>query len=1342
MTWPRIRWRKIGKYFTFLFLLLLLCFAGLLWYVTTDSFQQMVRRRLIASLERSTGGRVELGSFHAVPLHFQVEVRNLTIHGREAASEQPYAHVDSLVAIINLSSALGAKIAFHSLTLQHPVIHIIFYPDGSTNQPTPKQNGAADFEQLFAFFVRRLDVHQGELLWQDQRIPLDFSSKDVSAKLNYSFLHQRYSGTVALGKAETKFDGYRPVAWTGQAAFNLDRSGIQVQSLQAKAERSRLQASGLVTDFRNPAFKGNYDLTLDLARAAAVSRQPPLKSGMLHLSGSASWSRETFASSGKFGVRGLTWDDKSFSGREVAASGKFSLDPRKLSLSKIEGQMLHGLFSADAEVVNWQAPPEIKRTATKNANKNLTKNEEQQGTIKIRTKDLSLAELLAGLGSEFRVVNKLKFAGNVSGTAEVRWKQSIRYAEATAAAEASPPSHLQSGQIPLTASGNANYDFRSGELQIAEFSANTPATQIQASGGLKSSVRLSFATNGVDEWRPAISQLFPSGPPATVHGRAVFNGTVAGKGSDLRLAGNLQLQDFEASVPIKGRDEPMHWDSLNTDVQISSNSLGLHNAVLREGDATVKLDGSAGLVAWELTPKSPLHFHIDAQDADAGAVATLAGYDREISGKLSASVDVTGTSSKPQGQGNVSLSDGTILDQAFNSASASLSLTGNQIAFKDLRLERGDARVTGDGNYDLSSQSLGLDLHGTNFDLAGLAPFDRSKVKLSGKLDFVAKASGTTAEPQVSADLHVRNVTVNDQPAGDFLLNAVSHGADTHLTGHSESKNVELALDGDVRLRDQWPAQINLLFNHLDATPLFESYLRGRTTGRATVAGDLKLQGPLRDPQHLNLAGNLTDVSAEIGKAKFRNEGPVQFAVLDRVLKIEKFHLLGDNADLSGSGSLQLTGDRVLDFEARGRADLKLIQNYDHDLTTSGTLTGEGRVTGTLDDPLIKGKLQIQNGALSDINLPSALSEINGTLLFSQDQVTIDSLNARTGGGTVGFTGHAELVGKQLNFDLTANADSVRLRYPPGVSSTANAQLHWSGSSTGSLLSGDLTVTKLGFTPGFDFGAYLERTAQVSSLPQTDPVLNNIRLDLHVVTTPELQMQTSVIRLQGEADLHVRGSAAKPILLGRADVFEGEAYFSGTKYRLERGGVTFSNPASTTPFLDLEAITRVRDYDVTLSLTGDVSKPNGLKVSYRSDPPLPTADIISLLAFGQTTEESAQLQQTSQPAFSQQASSAMLAAALNATLNNRAQRLFGNSRIKIDPQGIETVTSPTQTGPAVTIEQQVQDNLTLSYTTDVSQTSQQVIRTEYNVSKNVSIVAIRDQNGVVSFDVKIRRRKR
>jgi translocation and assembly module TamB len=485
-------------------------------------------------------------------------------------------------------------------------------------------------------------------------------------------------------------------------------------------------------------------------------------------------------------------------------------------------------------------------------------------------------------------------------------------------------------------------------------------------------------------------------------------------------------------------------------------------------------------------------------------------------------------------------------------------------------------------------------------------------------------------------------------------------------------------------------------------------------------------------------------VNAEVQRVQLRNEGSVQFSVSGETLRINALRVVGDNTDFSAAGSMQLTGERKLDIHGSGEIGLQIIQTYDPDFTGSGKIKAEANLTGSLTSPMVRGKLQIENASLVDVNLPSALSGLNGTLTFSQNQVTIESLTAQTGGGNVSFNGHAELVGKQVNFDLTAMGESVRLRYPPGVSSTATATLHWNGSTAGSLLSGDVTVMKLGVTPGFDFGAYLQKTVQQSSLPQTDPVLNKIRLDLHVVTTPELQMQTNVIRLRGDADLHVRGNAAKPVLLGRADVFEGEAYFNGTKYRLERGGVTFgtpaaNNPAGTVPYVDFEATTRVKDYDITLSINGPADRP---KLNYRSEPPLPTNDIIGLLAFGGTSEESAQLQQNSQSAFSQQASNAMLAAALNATLNNRAQRLFGNSRIKIDPQGLETETSPTQNGPAVTIEQQVKDNLTLTYTTNVAQTSQQIIRAEYNISRNVSIVAIRDQNGVVSFDVKIRRRKR
>jgi translocation and assembly module TamB len=1329
--------RRLWRYSLLGFLCLLLMLSALLWYITTDSFQQTVRQRLTAAIERATGGRAELGSFHVVPLHFQVEVRDLTIHGREAPAQRPLVHVDSMTAVVDLSSVLGARMAFRSLLLVRPVVHVIYYPDGSTNQPTPQQRTGATFDQLLAISVSHLEVRQGELFVQDQRFPLELAATDVAARLNYSFLHRHYSGDISVGKAETQFDGYRPVAWGGKAEFSIGRDEVQLQSLDATSEHSRLQGAGTISDFQHPTFHGTYHLQLDLGQAAAIARQPRTLSGMMGVRGSVAWSREAYSSAGDFELNGAGWNDRSFATKDVSATGKFSLDPQKIAVTRVQGRALRGSFSSEIEVSNWdrtEAAVHGKHTG-------------QSGTALIRARDISLSDLLSSLGPQYRDVKAVKLAGSVSGSSEIRWKESISDAQISSTLSVVRPSRAAPGQLPLTAAAHFSYDAHPASLQITDLTASTPATQIRASGTLAktSSLRLSLTSDNVGEWTPLISVLFPEGLPLAVAGRASFNGTVSGSIDNPVYGGNLQLHDFDTSVARENQPAALlHWDSLNADLQVSATSLGIHNALFRRGGSSVRLDGSVGFQNWKTQPDSAIHLSADVQNVSARDVQALSGKDVGAAGNINARMNVSGTTSQPEGQVSFTWLNGSIRGYGFDSLNASAALAKGKVTFQSVEVARGDSQVSGKGWFDPGTRMFNADVGGSNFQVSELTPLEGSRVKLAGTMDFSAKASGTIDAPDVNGHLHVHNLTFNDEAAGDYLIDAVTHGSDLHVSGHSEFAKSELQIEGNIRLREQWPARVDFHFNHLDVDPFLVSYLHGHVTGHSAIAGDLILQGPLRDPSRLTLTATVTDLYADIEKVQIRNDGPLRFTLTERTLNISSLHLLGENTDFSAAGSMQMSGERQLNLHGKGTLGLQLVHSYDPDLTGSGTLAGEVAVTGTANAPLVRGNLQVENAAISDINLPSALSDLNGTLQFSQNQVTIEKLTGRTGGGTISFAGHAQVSGKLVNFDLTADADSVRLRYPPGVSSTATASLRWNGSSRGSLLSGDITVIKLGVTPGFDFGAYLARSIQASSLPQTDPVLNNIRLDLHVVTAPDLQMQTSVLRLRGDGDLRVRGNAAKPVLLGRADVFEGEAYFNGTKYRLERGGVTFgtpaaSNAAATVPVVDFEATTHVRDYDITLAVTGPADRP---KLNYRSEPPLPTNDIIGLLAFGQTTEESAALQQNSQSAFSQQASNAMLAAALNATLNNRTQRLFGNSRIKIDPQGLETETSPTQSGPAVTIEQQVKDNLTLTYTTNVAQTSQQIIRAEYYVSRNVSVVAIRDQNGVVSFDVKIRRRKR
>ena len=104
----------------------------------------MVHRRIVSALEQITGGGVELGRFTVVPFRFRVEIYDLTIHGKEASSDVPYAHTDHAVAEISVISIFEKEFGFHAIALDHPVIHIISYPDGTTNQ----SKGAADLRRI------------------------------------------------------------------------------------------------------------------------------------------------------------------------------------------------------------------------------------------------------------------------------------------------------------------------------------------------------------------------------------------------------------------------------------------------------------------------------------------------------------------------------------------------------------------------------------------------------------------------------------------------------------------------------------------------------------------------------------------------------------------------------------------------------------------------------------------------------------------------------------------------------------------------------------------------------------------------------------------------------------------------------------------------------------------------------------------------------------------------------------------------------------------------------------------------------------------------------------------
>jgi translocation and assembly module TamB len=325
------------------------------------------------------------------------------------------------------------------------------------------------------------------------------------------------------------------------------------------------------------------------------------------------------------------------------------------------------------------------------------------------------------------------------------------------------------------------------------------------------------------------------------------------------------------------------------------------------------------------------------------------------------------------------------------------------------------------------------------------------------------------------------------------------------------------------------------------------------------------------------------------------------------------------------------------------------------------------------------------------------------------------------------------LTGSALNYNLQATANRVRTRYS-GISIVSSASLRLTGSSQHSLLAGGVTVQRITYQSSGDIGSMLANASTPPSTPEAPSViLAGMKLDIHIVTAPGLRVITTYAqRLQVEADLTLRGTAANPGMIGRVAVTNGQLVFFGNEYTVNTGTINFYNPTSIQPVLNVSLETNAQGVNVTIGVSGPI---NNLKLSYRSDPPLTFEQIVALLASNKTpnTDATIAAQQPTPPqqSMTQMGESAVLGAAVANPLASRVQRVFGISQFKIDPSFQGTNGQPSA---RVTLQQQITNNLTFTYITDVTQTNSEIIRVEWAFTPKFSGVALHDYNGNVSVE--------
>jgi translocation and assembly module TamB len=1366
-------WRVGGA----LLLLLLLVIGGLLFYASTAHFSNLVRQRVVNVLQDATGGRVELRSLRWSLRHLAVEVDGLTIHGLEGPGELPYAHLDRLYARVKILSFLDARLGLDFLEVDQPSVHLIIYPDGSTNQPTPKAKQSSSSgpatSTIFDLQANRVEVHNGMALLNQRAIPFQLAANDLGVVITYASASGHYVGQITCSDLNAQQGKAAVIHSKLDLSVEAARDAVELKALHFTTGKTSLQGSGTLIHYANPQWKLSAGGTVELAEVTALGAVDGLRSGSVELALTAQGSGASqYAVDGTAKLINVSYAIpyvQSIDG--LNATTRLHITPDEISLPGVVARPRQGgIINADVRYLNWSSPDNLPPSAPKR----------QVMGIHARVHGVLLSTVLLTVADPG--YRDYGFDTLGEGPVNIDWTGSADDLTVAAKLVMTAPESVPPGQVPLSGTVDAKYFQRGGRVQINQLEAHSVATTLSTTGYLgvyplnePSNLSVHLTTRNLVEFDRVLKVLDLgvgdkkgiSGFPVRLHGEATFDGTGEGSLDDPAFHGHLTATKFATvfvlpAAVVAGTPKPsvgpvalpaagsepaatvatLDWDHLDATGGYSSSLISVEHAVLTRGATVIHASGQIqahriNRRRQEFDDESPLTATAQVEKASLTDLLAMAGKDLSpdlsMTGTLNLQAHAGGTLGDLNGGANLTVAGGSIAGQPYHSLAATLGFSGQDINLTKLTLLQDGGTVVGNGTYNLKTKNFLGNLDGSNFELAHFPQPKDPRLFVAGDLKFDAHASGTFDAPSILAGIHLRNLVLGGQPAGSLEVVAHTQGSTAYFTAQNSLAAAGLQVKGQTALHGNFETQANVLLTNLNIAPVLRAFHVQSVTGNSSIGGTINVAGPLREPKQFSGDAEINQFSATLQGIALQASGPLRVSLHDGILHLTQAHITGPDTNVSVTGTAALMGDQALAITGNGAVNMTLAQTFDPDITSSGHLDFNLDASGTLTQPLFSGKVRLNDVALALKDLPNGISKLNGNLIFDQNRLQVQDLVGTTGGGQLKFGGFLAYQ-QGLYGDFTAAGKDIRVRYL-GISATADTTLHLQGTPTNMLLSGNVQITRFIIGRNVDFASFAG--GQGASVPP-DPSApsSHVRLDVHIFSAPQLDFQNSYAQLAGSVDLRIRGTVAQPALLGRINVTDGTANFAGTTYRLQRGEIFFTNPVKIEPFIDIDATTRVEEYDVTIGLHGNI---NQLTPTFRSEPPLPQADVISLLALGRTQEEQALYSQQEQSIGVNSTTNALLGGALTAAVDSRVQKLFGGGSVKIDPTYVGTLGS---SSARITVQQNLTRNVQVTYATNVNATAQQLIQAQVDITQSLSILAVRDEAGVFSMVLRIRKRYR
>jgi translocation and assembly module TamB len=1325
----RRKWRWLRHTAWLLGLTLFVTVAVVVFFFGSGAGNPFLRQVLIARLHAATGGTVEVQSLSIEWLALRGKIKGLVIHGKEPAGTEPFFSAEEVDAGLRIDSFWGRKVSLNDLKILGPHVHIRAEKNGETNVPAPsrtKQKSAKPFnETLFDLNVRQVRLLDGWILYNDVKTPFALEGKGLRLSMDAGGDPDKpiYVGSLDWKEVEIAEKRFVPVPVNLSTRFSVGRDSFALEQAQIGLGRSRVDLQAALTNYNDPNITYKYRAWMEIADFRKTFRSPQTPTGKVELRGEGALNAGVAQGSGSFIGSEINLSYEVFRDSGVGARGHYKFDKNGLQMPDFVASAFGGTVSGPVTV----------------------KFESLQFVAKTHLQNVRMGQVLPSLHRSSFPVNELHWDSVISGDTVETWTGPFAHFEISGTIALNPPGETAARHVPVSGGASFRYRYDPQVLNLETAQFDTPTSRIHMSGTLEkrnSVMDIQFETGALEAYEDFIDAIRgpnPDGTKTPISGSAKWDGKLSGRLGAPTLTGHARGEKVAYG--------DLHLDSVEADLTYSPSELSLSQGSARLGEMQARLEGSMDLDEWVFRPENEWNVDVNFEKVPLESFQAFLQDQYPVEGTLTGQFHGHGTREHPAFNGLFDLANGDAYGISFNRLRGQLNVSPEEIRVFDAELrlfapgkeKAGAGIVTGSASYRVLDANVSLDLVGAALPLENFEKLQSARLPIGGQITFRLKASGPWRAPEGEGSVRIVDLRVGQETIGSFDGTLTSDGREAKLELSSAMTDGSISGGYTIGLAPPYPIRGKANIRNINLDPFLVTYMHlGHFSGHGSADGEIGLEGNLNQPSAIVMDAKFSKLTFNYSNVQLENAGPVQFRASKEEINIAPVTFQGKDTNFKLEGSARFTGRRALALKLNGALDLRLISGFVPNLDARGPAQVNASFEGTLDRPRITGRVHIENASARMADFPTGLSALKGDLIFDATRLSFDNVTAEAGGGTLTLTGSVNYADSPIHYDITARTDRTRIRYPEGMSWQVAGNLRLSGTPESGLLSGRVTIDRVNLSGGLEAAGALVASRENGGA--TSQFLENLQFDIEALSTPDARMEWPNAELEADANLRVRGTWAHPILLGHIHVLSGDLYFHGNRYRVARGDLNFARPLNIDPDINIEATTTIQQYEITLNFAGSASK---LNLSYRSDPPLPGNDIVTLLTLGQTSSE-AELRAGGTGAAQSPGSgaSALLSEAISSQLGGRLERLFGITKLRVDPglAGVGSTGSEQSAAARVTVEQQVTRNLTITYVSNVSSTQQQVIQVEYNVNRNVSIVALRDQNGTFGIDVKIKKR--